>query len=205
MKRYDHPIRVKIRVEAARVAGKWFEQEIAHRPQLRSRLQPDSTDFLAGLSRRSSPTIKLERAFAQRFVDAWAEVFNRCGRSDLLLQIAHHEDRAPVQGVEAIAELVGDIASTLRRGGGRPEKVDPLEALDAVKSAKKTRQRKSRDSTIELAAEALGVSVNTAKNARKKGKAIVEKVRAAIGDAEPIVVLTEDGSCGVAIVKKKEV
>lgn len=120
-----------------------------------------------------------------------------------MLQIAHHEYRAPAHGVDAIAELVGDIASSLGRWEGRPKKVDPLEVLAAVKVAKQTRTK--NQSTIERVAEDLGVSVKTAKSAHKDGKAIAKKIRDAIGDSDPIVVLTEDGSCGAAIVKKKEV
>jgi hypothetical protein len=203
MKRVDSRVKVPVRIETLWAVGEWYVDSVAQRPSLADSLRPDAHRFMTGLLLRKSSPLKLDRDFAERFVEAWSEVFIKWNRAGLLVSIADPADRAPVEGIDALAELVADIGSAIRATEGRPERVDAVEAVGMVEAKKVGRQRGQAEQAVELAAEEAGVSVKTMERARAKGKRIISNVRKAIGDAEPLFVLTEDGTAGVALLHKK--
>ena len=197
-------LKVPVRVATIRAVGAWYAQEIAAKPHLATAIRADTHKFLTGLARRSAKLLVMERSFAEGFVLHWRKVFRREWRNDLLL-VPPMIERAPVKGLDALAELVSDIQVALKRPEGRQPEIDPIEALEVAQEAKKRRRNyptgATKPYTSELAADALGVSVNTVEKAITQGKKIVRRVRAAIGEAELLAVLTKDGTSGAAIVQ----
>jgi hypothetical protein len=204
MKR-DNRIPVEVRIETVWAVGEWYVDALAQQPTLAATMQPDSHRFMRGLLVRKSSPLKLDRTFAKRFVESWRQVFVGQGRSDLLLSWPDPLDREQVEGADALAELVADIQSAISADAWRPVKLDPVETVELVEAKKVSRRRGQTEQATELAAEKLGVSVNTVEKAAKNGRRVISSVRKAIGNAEPLVVLTEDGHSGVAIVSTKKV
>jgi hypothetical protein len=170
MKEVQHEIRINIRPATARAAGEWYEAELARNPALAERLQPDTRKFLEGLSKRTGKRISLEHDFAQRFVLGWRKTFIRSRCGDLLL-VNQHEDRA-LTGIYALAELVANISAALKRGEGRPPKIDPLEAyVDAVEQRKRTGYI---GRTSDFIADVEGIDKKTVEKALAKGRRLFE-------------------------------
>lgn len=206
-------IKVSVRIQTVREAGRWFEEAFQARPDLREQRSPEELKFITGLARRSSGRIRIERAFAERFVTAWKHTFVKTGRAELLLSVQPYEARDPATGVYALAELIADISLALRAREGAPPKLDPVEALEAVEEARARARTGERTEAVAVAAQALGVSPNTLEKQRSQGATIRERVRHALAGtpADPKVnphadhiILTEDGTSGVAIVIPKD-
>lgn len=203
-KEFKHPITATVRVEAMRAAGLWYDEELKAAPGVRDQLDDDIADFFAGLLRRSSPKIRLERSFAEDLVERCGEAFISKGQARLLLTTQPLAKRGPVEGLAAVGELVCDIAVVLRRGKGRPPKIYPLEGVSAVIAALTKRKRGDKEQAVEMAAAVLGVSVTALETAYKKGKVVRCRIQSALGNVDPLLILTNDGSSGVAIVRERK-
>lgn len=207
-------IKVKVRVQAARAAGRWFADELAKHPGLDAKFGPSTVAFFMGLVRRSTTTLELDRAFADRLVHGWRLTFRLMERNDLLLAVGPDE-RAPVIGIDALAEIVNDIGAALAAPEGRPPKVDPLEAAEAVERARRRRRRGDKQGAADMAVAELSkelgehVGLTALETAAAKGRRVrknldarFEDVAAAFPGAavDPLFVLTTDGTEGAAAV-----
>lgn len=201
-------MRIALRVKAMRVAGKWFQDSLS--PKARQDLPKETFDLLDSLARRSGNYIEIERALAERFVVGWTDIIEQ-HRPDLLLQVRPCTG-APASGEEAVAEIVADIREALRRGRGRPPKIDPLVAYEANQKHKRSRKMRSSSGahgrySHELVAESLGVSSkgNLAAAIRKglETATNISKAKAMLPDgAEVLFVLTDShdgGKSGVLV------
>jgi len=207
-KRFKHEIKVRVRIPTVRAVGSWFLDAVEKSPELVEKIDSETFKFMSSLPKRTGHTLKLERAFAKRFVDNWTRVWLSRGEADLLLS-EHGNINAPaVFGKEALAELVGEIALSLRKTEGASTKLDPLKTLDKVNGIRKKRARNDAISAVAHASDELGVSENTVETALKKGKKLHAKINKALGELGPltdkdqVIVLTDDGSSGAAIIRK---
>lgn len=171
-----------------RLAGAWFLGHLEAHPRLRQRFRADTLEFMSSMSIRSGGEIKIDRAFAERFVMGWRLLF-RSTAPHLCLQARPHLAPA-TSGEEAIAEIIADIGAALRRRRGR-EPIDPLEAFDINEGHKRTRRRSTAgcvgdEYAHELTARDLGVSSKGAvSEAITKGKRCVAAINQAVSDLPP--------------------
>lgn len=204
-------LRVTLRVNAMRVAGKWFIDLIETRPHLRNSFSNEALDLLYSFSRRSGKFIEIDRIVAERFVDGWTYIIEQ---SDPMLFIQVRPcTGTPETGEEAIAEIVVDINKALRNGKGRPPEIDPLQAYEANLKHKRSRKRNYFSGVAgdpyasELAAESLGVKSKTStEEAITKGRETatnISNAKAMLPDgAEVLFVLTDShdgGKTGVLV------
>lgn len=181
-------VRVKLRAETMRLAGAWFLATLEEHPHLRQRFRSETLDFMTSLATRSGGEVKIDRAFAERFVCGWTVTF-RSTAPHLLLQVRPYLATAPTF-YEAIAEIVADVGAALRRRRGR-EPIDPIEAYEANERNKRNRRRSASgaggcDYAHELAAAELGFKSKTAIcEAITKGKKCVAAINQALGDLPP--------------------
>jgi len=208
-------IKVIARNDSVRAAGRWFDRELQIHPALREKVPADNLKFIKRLSCREGACIRMDRTFANEFVSYWAKVFIAMDRTDLLVCVDDWEKRAPVEGIRALAELVADIAVTLRRGRGSPEKLDSWQVLEAVERTRQGAPRGQKTEAVDSLAQALGVSPNTLEKTRRAGKAQIRQVREALAgtladpainpNAEKIILTDASGTSGVVAVILRDV
>lgn len=172
-------IKVKVRVEAARAAGRWFADTLAKHPGSEAEFGPAVVKFFTvKLARRSSPTVELDRAFADALVRLWRGLFKIAGRNDLRFSVSPATERGPVVGIEAVAEIINDIGAALHAPEGRALTVDPLEAVEAIERAKAGRVRGQTVRAADVAAERLGVGRTQLEKAAAKGRPMMDLIAA---------------------------
>lgn len=195
-------IRVPIRRSSARLAGKWFDDECVRLGSLAGSFRPDTLHFLRSLSRRTGPeivSIELDRAFAERFVLGWRIIFQRHNPT-LLVQTRPHPEQLK-DGVAAMAEIVSEIHSRLRRQRGHPRTdVDPLAYYRAHQKHKALPRTKGGagipDASLRTLAAQWGIdSKNTQHKLLKAGRAFddeMAKLKEALPEsAQLLFVLTD--------------
>lgn len=178
-------IKVAVRIQTVRAAGRWFESQLETYPFMRDKLDPEMLKFVTRLSRRSGSSLRMDRAFAQSFSQSCINAFAATDHEYLFWGVKEFERRPPVDGVEAVAELVCDITATLFRPEGAPPKLDPVQARDAVQKARHSAAPGQKTQEVQALAASLGVSPNTLEKARRAGEALSQFLRMASAQSPP--------------------
>ncbi len=166
-------VRIHLRVEAMRVAGKWFLDTVEANPSLKGKFRNDTFEFIASFSQRSGSFVELKKDFARRFIAGWKAVI-----PPIYLLQERPCTCAPVDGLHAIAEIIVDMQQALSKTKGRPDNIDPVEAYELNEKIKKDRERGRSEYSSELVAEHFGVSSKGLVSKKiRQGRELIEFIK----------------------------
>lgn len=175
-------IKVHLRPVAMRLAAEWLDAQIAADASVREAIEAREPQFLGfvdqlrkhGTSGASTKRIDIDRALAERIVTGLRDAILDVDSRHLLQTRKDGELPPPVDGQEALVEIMLDVRAALTAKGRPRAEVDPLEAFAVNEGYKRSRRRADRynpsDYSVERTAEKLGVSKNTAAAAIVEGR-----------------------------------